>query len=198
MAKNVNHVTSAKGDNVRGPLLYNPSLDVEVTAATDFSTGGWVKLGYGSTDGVSVEQTADDTTKSVWGASLGTVYSNFQDQITLHCASFMDPDMLGVVFGSGNVSTDATTGMTTIKVKNRNGSQGTFVVAATADNGAPMMWVYRGQTDPNVSYDASEDDIITYDLTVTGISADDGTTSTMIFKTAEPVTKPSGDSGSGK
>ena len=186
MAKNVNHVTSAKGDNVKGPLLYNSSLDVEVTANTDFSADGWKKLGYGSTDGISVEQTADDTTKSVWGASLGTVYSNFRDQVTLHCASFMDPEMLSVVFGTENVSTDAETGITTIKVKNRQGTQGTFVVAATADDGSPMLWVYRGQTDPNVSYDATEDDVITYDLVVTGISANDGTTSTMIFKTTAP------------
>lgn len=183
MAKDVNHVTSVKGDNVKGPLLFNPSLTVEVTADTDFSAEGWKKLGYGSTDGISVEQTADDSEKSVWGASLGTVYSNFKDQVTLHCASFMDPDMLSVVFGAENVST--TTGMTTIKVKPRQGTSGTFVIAAQSDAGKPMMWIYRGQTDPNVSYDASEGDIVTYDLVVTGISGEDGTTSTMLFQTAD-------------
>ena len=183
MAKDINHVTSVKGDNVKGPLLFNPSLTVDVTDKTDFTTGEWKKLGYGSTDGISVEQTADDTEKVVWGASLGTVYSNFSDKVTLHCASFMDPDMLGVVFGTENVTTQS--GLTTIKVKPRQGTQGTFVIAAQSDAGKPMTWVYRGQTDPNVSYDASEGDIVTYDLVVTGISGEDGTTSTMLFQTAD-------------
>ena len=181
MAKVIDHVTSAKGDNSVGPLLFNKDLAVEVTPTTDFSAAGWVKLGYGSTDGVSVSTDADDSDKSVWGASLGKIYSNFTDTITLHCASFMDPDLWKVIVGDDNVSTDAS-GFSTIKRKNVS-AKGTFVVVAKSDAGKRMMWVYRGQVSPAFDYDATGDDVITFDLEVAGISADDGTTSTMILET---------------
>lgn len=181
MAKIIDHVTSAKGDNTVGPLLFNKTMDVEVNATTDFSSEGWVKLGYGSTDGISVETDADDADKNVWGASLGKIYSNFTDTLTLHCASFMDPDLWKVIAGEENVSADG--GFTTIKRKNVS-IKGTFVVVAKSDAGKKMMWVYRGQVNPAFDYDATGDDVITFDLEVSGITADDGTTSTMILQTA--------------
>lgn len=180
MAKIIDHVTSAKGDNTVGPLLFNKDLKVEVTPTTDFSQEGWVKLGYGSTDGISVSTDADDSDKNVWGASLGKIYSNFTDKLTLHCASFMDPDLWKVIAGDENVSTDSD--YTTIKRKNTS-VKGTFVVVAKSDAGKKMMWVYRGQVNPAFDYDATGDDVITFDLEINGISADDGTTSTMILET---------------
>lgn len=184
MAKIVDHVTSAKGDNSVGPLLFNKDLQVAVDSTTDFTTGGWVKLGYGSTDGISVETDADDSDKSVWGATLGKIYSNFTDVLTLHCASFMDPDLWKIIAGEENVTTDASSGYTTIKRKNVS-VKGTFVVVAKSDAGKRMMWVYRGQVNPAFDYDATGDDVVTFDLEINGISADDGTTSTMILQTAD-------------
>ena len=184
MAKIIDHVTSAKGDNTIGPLLFNKKTDVDVTATTDFAQDGWVKLGYGSTDGISVETDADDSDKSVWGATLGKIYSNFTDVLTLHCASFMDPDLWKVIVGDENVTTDSSSGYTTIKRKNVS-IKGTFVVVAKSDAGKKMMWVYRGQVNPAFDYDATGDDVITFDLEINGISADDGTTSTMILQTAD-------------
>lgn len=181
MAKIIDHVTSAKGDNTVGPLLFNKDMSVEVSATTDFSGEGWVKLGYGSTDGISVETDADDSDKNVWGASLGKIYSNFTDTLTLHCASFMDPDLWKVIVGDENITTDG--GFTTIKRKNVS-IKGTFVVVAKSDAGKKMMWVYRGQVNPAFDYDATGDDVITFDLEINGITADDGTTSTMILQTA--------------
>lgn len=195
MAKIIDHVTSAKGDNELGPLLFNPDLSVPVSHDTDFSTDGWVKLGYGSTDGVSAETDADDTDKNVWGATLGTIYSNFTDTLTLHCASFMDPDLWKIIAGDSNVTTDAATGYTTIKRKNAT-VKGTFVVVAKSDAGKKIMWIYRGQTSPAFSYDATGDDVITFDLEVHGIAADDGTTSTLLLQTADP--KPASNPSSGK
>ena len=184
MAKIIGHVTSAKGDNTTGPLLFNKDLKVEVTDTTDFTQEGWVKLGYGSTDGISVETDADDSDKAVWGASLGKIYSNFTDKLTLHCASFMDPDLWKVIAGEDNVSTDSSSGFTTIKRKNVS-IKGTFVVVAKSDSGKKMIWVYRGQVNPAFDYDATGDDVITFDLEINGISADDGTTSTMILETGK-------------
>ena len=184
MAKIVDHVTSAKGDNSVGPLLFNKDLQVAVDSTTDFTTGGWVKLGYGSTDGVSVETDADDSDKSVWGATLGKIYSNFTDVLTLHCASFMDPDLWKIIAGEENVTTDASSGYTTIKRKNVS-VKGTFVVVAKSDAGKKIMWVYRGQVNPAFDYDATGDDVVTFDLEINGISSDDGTTSTMILQTAD-------------
>ena len=184
MAKIVDHVTSAKGDNSVGPLLFNKDLQVAVDSTTDFTTGGWVKLGYGSTDGISVETDADDSDKSVWGATLGKIYSNFTDVLTLHCASFMDPDLWKIIAGEENVTTDASSGYTTIKRKNIS-VKGTFVVVAKSDAGKKIMWVYRGQVNPAFDYDATGDDVVTFDLEINGISADDGTTSTMILQTAD-------------
>ena len=182
MAKIIDHVTSAKGDNTVGPLLFNKKMDVEVGATTDFSGEDWVKLGYGSTDGISVETDADDADKAVWGASLGKIYSNFTDTLTLHCASFMDQDLWKVIVGEENVATDS--GFTTIKRKNVS-IKGTFVVVAKSDASKKMMWVYRGHVNPAFDYDATGDDVITFDLEINGITADDGTTSTMILQTAE-------------
>lgn len=181
MAKIIDHVTSAKGDNAVGPLLFSKKMDIEVTSSTDFSGEDWVKLGYGSTDGISVETDADDSDKTVWGASLGKIYSNFTDKLTIHCASFMDTDLWKVIAGDENVSTDSSSGFTTIKRKNMS-VKGTFVVVAKSDAGKKMMWVYRGQVSPAFDYDASGDDVITFDLEINGISADDGTTSTMILE----------------
>lgn len=188
MAKIIDHVTSAKGDNEAGPLLYNKDSGITVDSTTDFSTGGWLKLGYGSTDGISVSTEADDADKAVWGASLGKIYSNFTDTLTLHCASFMDPDLWKVIVGEENVSVDAAKGYTTIKRKNIS-IKGTFVVVAKSDAGKRMMWVYRGQVNPAFDYDATQEDVITFDLEVSGIAADDGTTSTMILQTADPSGK---------
>lgn len=184
MAKVIDHVTSAKGDNSVGPLLFNKNLEVEVTPTTDFSTEGWVKLGYGSTDGVSVETDADDSDKNVWGASLGKIYSNFTDTLTLHCASFMDPDLWKIIAGEENVATGTPEGFTTIKRKNVS-VRGTFVVVAKSDAGKKIMWVYRGQVNPAFDYDATGDDVVTFDLEISGIAADDGTTSTMILEATD-------------
>ena len=182
MAKIIDHVTSAKGDNSVGPLLFNKDLKAEVTTTTDFTGEGWVKLGYGSTDGISVSTDADDSDKNVWGASLGKIYSNFTDKLTLHCASFMDPDLWKVIAGDDNVSTDSD--FTTIKRKNVS-VKGTFVVVAKSDAGKKLMWVYRGQVNPAFDYDATGDDVITFDLEINGITAEDGTTSTMILETGK-------------
>lgn len=184
MAKIIDHVTSAKGDNTVGPLLYNKDVAITVDSTTSFDSGGWLKLGYGSTDGISVSTEADDADKNVWGASLGKIYSNFTDTLTLHCASFMDPDLWKVIAGEENVTTDGSTGFTTIKRKNVS-IKGTFVVVAKSDAGKKMMWVYRGQVNPAFDYDATQEDVITFDLEISGITADDGTTSTMILQTAE-------------
>lgn len=181
MAKIIDHVTSAKGDNTVGPLLFSKKMDIEVTKDTDFSGDDWIKLGYGSTDGISVSTDADDSDKNVWGASLGKIYSNFTDKLTLHCASFMDPDLWKVICGDDSVSTD-TSGFSTIKRKNVS-IKGTFVVVAKSDAGKKMMWIYRGQVNPAFDYDATGDDVVTFDLEINGISSDDGTTSTMILET---------------
>lgn len=179
MAKSNFDVTSIKGDNSTGPLLFNPDTKVEVTLDTDFSTDGWVKFGYGSTDGISGETTADDSDKTVWGASLGKIYSNFQDTLTMHCASFVDEDVWKIIAGTENVTSD--TKAITIKRKNTTVT-GTFVVVGKTDDGRKVMWIYRGQTSPAFSYDAGETDVITFDLTISGIAADDGTTSTMLIE----------------
>lgn len=185
MAKIVDHVTSVKGDNARGPLLYNPDSNVAVTLDTDFSGEGWKKLGYGSTDGVSVETAADDNEKSVWGLSLGKIYSNFTDTITLHVASLLDPDLWSVIAGTANVTTDAATGVTTVK-RSLNITKGTFVIVGKTDAGKTVMWIYRGQVDPNISYDASESDVVTFDLAINAIADENGVTSTMLMETDSP------------
>ena len=188
MAKSQNSVTSAQADNVTGPVLYNSTV-TEVTPTTNFTTGGWKAIGYGSTDGISVEQKADDKDKTVWGSNLGTTYSNFKDVLTLHLASFADQDALGVIFGSDNVSTTAE-GYTKVSVKSRQGTRGTFVVLAKTDDGRSMTWIYNGQTDPNVSYDATESDIITVELKVTGIADANGQTSYFFIKNEKDNTTP--------
>lgn len=193
MAKNAEVVTSAQVDNLSGPLFYNADLAADVTASTDFTGAGWTDLGYGSTDGASIEQSADSSDRKVWGATLGSTYSNFKDVLTVHMASFLSTDLLKIVWGAANVTTD-TQGVSTVKVKSRQGSKGTFVLSTKTDTGKPMLFVYRGQTDPNVSYDLTEDDIISYDLKITGIASDDGTTSTMILSTPAVAQKSQGGS----
>lgn len=181
MAKNAGSVTSIQVDNADGPLYYNPDSTIAVTLATDFTTGGWVDFGYGSVDGSSIKQTADSTAKKIWGGNLGTSYSNFKDVITISCASWKSSAAMGIVYGSSNVATDAS-GVTTVSVRGRQGTKGTFVIKCKSDDGDPMLWVYRGQTSPNISVDLKDSDVATYDLEITGIEDATGVTSRFIFK----------------
>lgn len=196
MAKSSSAVTSVQVDNTEGPVYYNPSITIDVSYSTDFSAAGagWLDIGYGSTDGAKIEQKADSKDKKVWGANLGTTYSNFKDTATIHAASYRSKNTLGVIFGAGNV--DSTNGVIHVKVRSRQGTKGTFVIVGRDDDGNKMLWIYRGQTSPEVSYDLKEDDIISYDLTISGISQSDGTTSEMYL--SDPDYVPAGStSGSG-
>lgn len=172
-------VTSVQAEYTDGLLYYNPSLTVEVTYDTDFKAdkSGWLNFGYGSTDGASIEQSADSSDKKVWGANFGSVYSNFKDVATVKGASFRNKTTMGVLFGSNNATSEK--GILHVKVKNRQGTKGTFVICGHDDEGNRMLWVYRGQTSPEISYDLKEDDVITYELKITGISQSDGTSSEL-------------------
>lgn len=172
-------VTSVQAEYTDGLLYYNPSLTVKVAYDTDFkdSGSGWLNFGYGSTDGASIEQSADSNDKKVWGANFGAVYSNFKDIAKVKGASFRNATTMAVLFGSANAVSDK--GILHVKVKNRQGTKGTFVICGHDDEGNRMLWVYRGQTSPEISYDLKEDDVITYELKITGISQSDGTSSEL-------------------
>lgn len=198
MAKSSSAVTSVQVNNTEGPVYYNASSTIAVTYETDFNAAasGWIDLGYGSTDGAEIEQKADSSDKKVWGANLGTTYSNFKDTATIHAASYRSKNTLSVLFGADNV--ESNNGVIHVKVKSRQGTKGTFVIVGRDDDGNKMLWVYRGQTSPEVSYDLKEDDIISYDLKISGISQSDGTTSEMYISDPEYTAPSSTSAGAGK
>jgi len=185
MAKSSSAVTSVQVEGQEGPVYYNKDITANVSYDTDFSSSEWLDLGYGSTDGASIEQKADSTDKKVWGSNLGTTYSNFKDTAVVHAASYRSKNTLSVLFGEGNV--ESTDGVIHVNVKSRQGTKGTFVIVGRDDDGGKMLWVYRGQTSPEVSYDLKEDDIISYDLLINGISQSNGSTSEMYLSDPEYV-----------
>ena len=190
MAKTSSQVTSVQADNTDGLFFYNPNLTVSVTLDTDFTASDWVDLGYGSTDGASIEQKADSSDKKVWGANFGSTYSNFSDTATVKAASYRSKNAMKVVFGTDNV--ESKNGTLHVKVRGRQGTKGTFVISGRDDEGKKMLWVYRGQTSPEISYDLKEDDVIVYSLVIKGISQSDGTTSEMFMSDPEYVAPSAG------
>lgn len=185
MAKSSSAVTSVQVEGQEGPVYYNNDITANVSYDTDFSSSEWIDLGYGSTDGASIEQKADSTDKKVWGSNLGTTYSNFKDTAVVHAASYRSKNTLSVLFGEGNV--ESTDGVIHVNVKSRQGTKGTFVIVGRDDDGGKMIWIYRGQTSPEVSYDLKEDDIISYDLLINGISQSNGSTSEMYLSDPDYV-----------
>lgn len=168
MAFNNETVTAGKANIVKGPLLWNPTPETDVTVETDFSTGGWIRLGYGSTDGASVKQSVDSDDKNVWGANLGKIYSNFSDVFTVNFASFLDSDVLGVLYGSKNVTVPEA-GVRRVAVKNREPNVGTLVIAGVSDSGKDIYWVMPiAQAPLELDYDVTQDDIITIKAEFTG------------------------------
>lgn len=168
MAFNNETVTAGKANIVKGPLLWNPTPETDVTVDTDFATGGWIRLGYGSTDGASVKQSVDSDDKNVWGANLGKIYSNFSDVFTVNFASFLDSDVLGVLYGANNVTVPKD-GVRRVAVKNREPNVGTLVIAGVSDSGKDIYWVMpRAQAPLELDYDVTQDDIITIKAEFTG------------------------------
>lgn len=161
-------VTAGKANIVKGPLLWNPTPETDVSLSTDFATGDWIRLGYGSTDGVGVKQSVDSDDKNVWGATLGKIYSNFADVFTVNFASFLDSDVLGILYGTDNVTVPEN-GVRRVAVKNREPKEGTLVIAGISDAGDDIYWVMpRAQAPLELDYDITQDDLITIEADFTG------------------------------
>lgn len=167
MAYNPLDVSAGRGNTVTGPIFYNPEEQTEkLTFSTVFSSGGWLRLGEGSTDGIESAQSATVTAKNVWGSkNLGNTFSEFSDTLVANYASAFDPDVLASVFGKENVKVSADEILTI--VKSRTPGFGTYVFQMTLDDGRDhWLVVPAGQPDPNLTRTFNDSDIVVISTTL--------------------------------
>ena len=200
MGYNPLDVSTGKGDTLIGPMLWNPTVQLEEIEDFDFSfpaNEGWVKLGEGHTDGIDHTQEADSLDKQVWGSkSLGRTYSNFVDTVTARFVSWTDEDVRKCLFGENQVM--SSNGVTRVYVTNRTPEYGTFVFLTKTDDGRKQWLVVpRGQVDPNLSVTMGDGDITMAETTILATVATitrDGeereASSYYIYESAESSTEP--------
>lgn len=160
-------VSAGKGNTETGPIHFNPQeITEKITLSTDFSTGGWVRLGEGATEGIESAQSATVTAKNVWGAkNLGNTYSEFTDSLVANYASAFDTDVLKSVFGKDNIKVSADEILTI--VKSRTPDFGTYVFQVKLDDGRDhWLVVPAGQPDPNLTRTFNDSDIVVIQTTL--------------------------------
>lgn len=184
MAYNAIDVTTFKGDTIHGPLFWFPGgYDGEVDIDFDAkSTEGWIQIGEASTEGVDINQEADKNPKMVWGAkNLGSIYSNFTSTILVRHASTTDPDLLGVVYGEGNVVVSA--GVVDLSIRNRTPGVGSLLIQAKTDDGRRVIeYVPLAQPDLNLSYTWGDEDVTVIEVTYDCLQLNDGTTNRRLIE----------------
>ena len=168
MGYNPLDVSAGKGNTTKGPIQYNPNVQTnKISFSTNFTTGGWLRLGEGATEGIESTQEATATDKRVWGnKSLGTTFSEFKDTVLTRFASAFDSDVLGVVFGTDNVRVSDEELLTI--VNQRTPGFGTFVWQMKLDDGRDhWLVVPAGQPDPNTTRTFNDSDIVIIETTIT-------------------------------
>lgn len=195
MGYNTLDVTAGKGDVAAGQLWFFPGgYEGEIDLSFEPSTEtGWVQGGYASTDGVTVDNSADKNEKRVWGnLSLGSTYSNFASTVTVQHASSTDPDLLGRLYGSGNVAVEAVSGNITINSKGTQPEVATLLINAVTDDGRKnKLVIWKAQPDLNRSFSMTDDEITVIEATYDCVAIADGTTWTQLIEGIEaPATEP--------
>ena len=97
------------------------------TTATEALNVGFVDLGYVSEDGVTNNGSPESETIKAWGgATVCNVQTDRPDTYKFKLIESKNKDVLGTVYGEGNVTVDGS---------------GNITVKATADEMTPYSWV---------------------------------------------------------
>lgn len=167
--------------NVSGAVYVAPaSTTVPTDATTALDTTKYVCMGYVSEDGLENANDLSFSDIKAWGGVV--VYkslTDFGDTFKLALLESENEDVLGLVYGSGNVDVDANTGEIEISVKNSDPEEHVFVFElALRGNKKKRIVIPSGAITAREAIKYTDSDAIKYGITVSAYPDANGLTHT--------------------
>ena len=160
-------VTTGK-PKVSGAVHWAPKGTAAPTSTSQELGAAFKDLGYVSEDGVSFENST--TSIKAWGGD--TPISIREDTVKLSLMQAKDPNVLGLVYGPENVTTDAETGEITAKFAADYSLEGVFVFDMIMRGGvAKRIVVPKGSISEIGSVTYKDNEAVVYPVTI-GCSPD--------------------------
>ena len=160
-------VTTGK-PKVSGAVHWAPKGTAAPTSTSQTLGDAFKDLGYVSEDGVSFENST--TSIKAWGGD--TPISIREDTVNLSLMQAKDPNVLELVYGPENVTTDGTTGEITAKFAADYSLEGVFVFDMIMRGGvAKRIVVPKGSISEIGSVTYKDNEAVVYPVTI-GCSPD--------------------------
>lgn len=159
---NSSTVTAIKGQTITGQAYLKLGVDREaVEVETDWEARGYEEFAIvSSEDGIGFGKTADSSLVKGWGdVTHDEIWSNNSASVTVNIISFTDVNSLRALFGSANVTKDAS-GVTTVKIKATNSSEHVSIAILGLDKNGKTVLLHAGDAtiDPNFEFTWNDQD----------------------------------------
>lgn len=174
---NTKYVSTGK-PKATGSVFVAPTTATLPTDPTAELASGFTSLGYISEDGITNENSIESEDIKDWGGNtVMTVQTDKTDTFGMTLISALDDDVLKVVFGDTNVTTDGSTHVTTVKANASELTAHAFVIEMVMNGNIPKRIVIpNGKISEvgEISYVAGE--TVGYEITITALPDDQNNT----------------------
>lgn len=180
----VNNVTAAKP--AVGGAVSVAATTATLPTATGTSLGsGWANLGYISEDGLTNNNTPESDTVKAWGGDIVlTPMTGKEDTFSFTLIEAINTDVLGVIYGSANVSGALATGIT-VNAKAAEMDAHAWVVDMVLRNSvAKRIVIPNGVISEVGEITYADGEAVGYEITVTAFPNSSGVTHYEYIKSA--------------
>ncbi len=170
MAQTASNVTAAK-PVVAGAIYVAPKGTTVPTDTDTALNSAFKSLGYVSEDGLTNDQSIDVEDIKAWGgAKVLSIVNEKNNTYQFTLIEALNPEVLKVVFGSGNVSGDLATGID-VTITDDDTEEYAWVVDMVMRNGAAKRIVVPDAKVTEIgSITYSDSAAVGYELTVTALN----------------------------
>lgn len=172
-----NNVSTGK-PKVTGAVFRAPAGTALPTSAPAALSAAFAELGYVSSDGVTNSNTPDSDTVKAWGGQPVLVVQNEKkDEWKLTFIEALNPNVLETVYGSDNVSYNATAGTIAVQATADQMAEHVYVIDIAMRDGAMKRVVIPSgvvQEVADVVY--KDDEPVGYEITLAALPNSSGVT----------------------
>jgi len=157
---------------------YYKTGTVTPPTSTTASLTGYTNCGYISEDGLKNESKRDTTEIKAWGGDVvKKPTTGFTDTFKYKLIEGLNTDVLKIVYGSSNVSTDGTTNETTVNVKSADLEIACWVFdMIVGENKTKRIVIPKGQITEVAEITYKDSDVVGYEVTMTAYPDTNGST----------------------
>ena len=185
MTNNNTANVAAGKPKVNGAIFVAP---VGSTLPTDASTvldAAFKNLGFISDDGVTLGTSRSVESKKGWGGvTIATIQKEVEDTAKFTLVEVLNPEVLKVVCGPDNVTTDGTNGIKAVTKADELGAHAWVI--DTIQNGRAVRYVYPNAKISDMGeVSLKDDDIMGYEITIPAVESDGALHTQYVAKAGE-------------